>query len=420
MASTIRCLTIRERSGYALNKTVAVKATLEPGTILFHNTTYTVARSAGKATIQVDRVDGLDNEVSVNYSTAGMTRTGPGYNGSASDYVPANGTLTFAQGQDSAAFNVTIQADSYYKGNMTIDLELSDAAGGASLGNNMAQLLVVDDAPRPAFKFSLSQYSASKNQTNATIVVYCTNNYYLNASVDYTAGGDNATPGVDYVPAVGTLNFAARQSSRSFNVTILDDDPYGPDKNLNLTLSSPTNGSVLGTPSTSVLTISDSLINFTYHLNKGWNMISVPLLLQNDSVDAFFPAGVKANMTDMWHYSNGTWIYYSGTRGYSQKYARLTNITPGQGYWVKLSNNSTFTISGLNNISGVSSASSGWTMFGVQGLGALNATTAYTNNKDMWYYSNGKWYYYSAIRGYSPKYAHLDTLDPGKGYWVHL
>ncbi|HTY91434.1 MAG TPA: S8 family serine peptidase [Methanocella sp.] len=160
--------------------------------------------------------------------------------------------------------------------------------------------------------------------------------------------------------------------------------------------------------------------SYTYNLTKGWNMISVPLFLQNDSVDAFFPADVRANLTDMWYYSNGNWVYYSGTRGYSPKYAHLTNVTPGQGYWVKLSNNTTFTIIGLNEVSGVSAAGSGWTMFGVKGLDSTNATTVYSGNKDMWYYSNGQWYYYSATRGYSPKYAHLDSLDPGKGYWVHL
>jgi hypothetical protein len=158
---------------------------------------------------------------------------------------------------------------------------------------------------------------------------------------------------------------------------------------------------------------------FTFNLTKGWNMISVPLFLENDSVDAFFPATVKANLTDMWYYNNGAWIYYSGTRGFSPKYAHLTNITPGKGYWVKLSNNSTFTVYGLNEKSGVPVVSSGWSMFGVEGLGSLNATTTYPGNKDMWYYDNGQWNYYSNIRGYSLKYTHLNNLDPGKGYWVH-
>lgn len=160
--------------------------------------------------------------------------------------------------------------------------------------------------------------------------------------------------------------------------------------------------------------------SFTYNLSKGWNMISVPLFLQNDSVEAFFPKDVKANITDMWYYNNGSWVYYSGTRGYSPKYAHLTNVTPGQGYWVKLSTNTTFTIIGLNKVRGLSAASSGWTMFGMKGMDSLNATAVYSANKDMWYYSNGQWYYYSATRGYSPKYAHLDRIDPGKGYWVHL
>lgn len=170
---------------------------------------------------------------------------------------------------------------------------------------------------------------------------------------------------------------------------------------------------------TANVTLTDyELPKFLFSLSKGWNMISVPVILANDSVDAFFPADVKANLTDMWYYNNGFWVYYSGTRGYSPKYTHLTNVTSGKGYWVKLSNNTSFTVSG-DVTNGVPAAGIGWTMFGVEGLSSLNATTTYPGNKDMWYYNNGQWYYYSSTRGYSPKYPHLDSLDPGKGYWVH-
>lgn len=147
-------------------------------------------------------------------------------------------------------------------------------------------------------------------------------------------------------------------------------------------------------------------------------MISLPLTLSNDSVEAFFPDHVKANVSDMWYYDNGSWSYYSGTLGYSTKYAHLTNVTPGRGYWVKLLNNASFTVTG-DVTDGLPTVSSGWTMFGVKGLGSFNATSAYTGCKDMWYYDNGQWYYYSDTLGYSPKYPHLNDLEPGKGYWVH-
>ncbi len=75
---------------------------------------------------------------------------------------------------------------------------------------------------------------------------------------------------------------------------------------------------------------------FTYHLHKGWNMISVPLTVADNSVTAFFPENVRTILTDMWYYNCGSWMYFSGTRGYSPKYAHLTNVLSGKGYWVKL------------------------------------------------------------------------------------
>jgi hypothetical protein len=158
---------------------------------------------------------------------------------------------------------------------------------------------------------------------------------------------------------------------------------------------------------------------WTFKLVKGWNLISIPLTLSDNSVDAFFPSTVKANLTDMWYYDSGNWIYYSGTRGYSPKYAHLTTLTPGKGYWVKLNSDATFTVTGTV-VSGLPTASAGWTMFGVKGLNSINVITAYPNNKDMWTYANGQWYYYSGSRGYSPKYPHINSLEPGIGYWVHI
>lgn len=157
---------------------------------------------------------------------------------------------------------------------------------------------------------------------------------------------------------------------------------------------------------------------FTYNLHAGWNMISVPLTLSDNSITAFFPANVITLVTDMWYYNSGTWMYFSGTRGYSPKYAHLTSVQPGCGYWVKVSSAVSFTISGQQASSGVPSVGSGWTMIGVNGLSSLNAISAYSLNKNLWYYDNGQWYYYSGTRGFSSKYPQLQTLEPGKGYWV--
>lgn len=391
-----------------------VKDAIQPGNMTFVNSSYEAFKSSSLINLTVQRVDGFDNGITVKCSASGG-------NGTAGiDFSPASGLVVFAQDQPYANFTVNIYNNGTYTGDKSVNFTLSDPTGGAGLGAlQTTTVTIIDDNPRPVLQFNASNYIAWENQSNCQVTVTRTANSHGPVSVDYMVWGGNATPGVDYVPANGTLNFSDGQTAKGFNVIILN-NYTGRDRFVNLTLSNPTNGSILGTPASAVLTIKGvETVNFTYSLVKGWNLISVPLSLSNNSIDAFFPAAVKSNLTDMWYYDNGKWVYYSGTRGYSPKYAHLVNVTPGKGYWVKVSNNVSFTVNGIANGSGLPAVGGGWTMIGVYGLNPSNATTAYPGNKDLWYYDNGQWYYYSGTRGYSPKYPHLEVLEPGKGYWVH-
>jgi hypothetical protein len=76
-------------------------------------------------------------------------------------------------------------------------------------------------------------------------------------TVDYTAAGGTATPGSDYTQASGTLTFAEAEYINTFTVPILDDDLHDPFENVQLTLSNPSGGAALGTPSTAELRIVD-------------------------------------------------------------------------------------------------------------------------------------------------------------------
>jgi hypothetical protein len=77
-------------------------------------------------------------------------------------------------------------------------------------------------------------------------------------TVHYQTAGGNAAPGVDYLPVSGILTFAAGQATRTIVVPVLN-NPYGNhDVYVGLTLSSPTEGAVLGTRTSNVLQIHDT------------------------------------------------------------------------------------------------------------------------------------------------------------------
>ena len=70
-------------------------------------------------------------------------------------------------------------------------------------------------------------------------------------------GGNLGAPGVDYVTTSGTLTFGPSVSSLTFFVPIVNDSlGEGPER-FQVTLSNPSPGVVLGTPSTAPVTIQD-------------------------------------------------------------------------------------------------------------------------------------------------------------------
>lgn len=74
-------------------------------------------------------------------------------------------------------------------------------------------------------------------------------------TVYYTTVAGTAKDGSEFTAVSGTLEFADGQSTAEIDVTILDNLFSGPNKSLQLQLSSPTDGAALGSPSLMTLTI---------------------------------------------------------------------------------------------------------------------------------------------------------------------
>ncbi len=131
-------------------------------------------------------------------------------------------------------------------------------------------------------QFTVAGYQVSETAGTATISVQRTGDTSSAATVHFATSDGSATAGADYTAVSGTLTFLAGQITRTFTVPILADVLCDGDETVNLTLSSPGGGSVLGRRSAAVLTILDpaSCINFSdaaYHVgeNHGPALITV-------------------------------------------------------------------------------------------------------------------------------------------------
>jgi hypothetical protein len=108
-------------------------------------------------------------------------------------------------------------------------------------------------------QFSAAAYSAGEGAGSATITVTRTGSSAGAVSVDYATADGTATAGADYQTRLGTLTFADGDTApKSFTVPLVDDADVEPSETVQLGLSNPTGGAVLGTQASAVLTITDN------------------------------------------------------------------------------------------------------------------------------------------------------------------
>ena len=153
----------------------------QPGVLAFSNAAYTIGEDGGGVTITVTRTGGSDGAVSVDYATSDGTAT------AGSDYTATSGTLNFADGDAaSKTFTVAISQDAILEGNETVNLTLSNATGGAALGQSSATLTIMDDEVA-------SPNVTANDLTNQITGADSTMEYSTNGGTTWTAY-DSANP----------------------------------------------------------------------------------------------------------------------------------------------------------------------------------------------------------------------------------
>src|SRR5881396_2926787 len=111
--------------------------------------------------------------------------------------------------------------------------------------------------PPNVVQFSSSNYSVVEACTTVTITANRIGNTSGAASVDYFSSDVTANERRDYITAIGTLRFAAGETSKSFVVLINDDSYVEGNETFSVNLRNPA-GVTLGAPSIATVTIIDN------------------------------------------------------------------------------------------------------------------------------------------------------------------
>jgi YVTN family beta-propeller protein len=231
----------------------------QPGLLQFAATTASVDENEGTITILVERVEGSDGAISVDYATAKNSAT------SDSDYTSISGTLNWKDKEERAkAIYLSILDDQEFEGDETLTITLSNPTGDATLGTqNPITVTIVDDeaAPPPepgTVQFSSNTYSAEEGDSTVNITVSRTKGSEGLISVQYLVNG-TAFLGKDYTGGSGSITWSdGDDADKTLNLKILDDDEVEDTETLTLTLFSPTGEASLGSRDTATLTITDN------------------------------------------------------------------------------------------------------------------------------------------------------------------
>ena len=105
-------------------------------------------------------------------------------------------------------------------------------------------------------QFGASSYNIQEDCTFVTVTVNRVGDTSGAASVDYNTSDVSATERKDYITALGTLRFAAGESSKSFAILINEDSLVEGNESFSVTLSNPS-GVNLGGPAIATVTIND-------------------------------------------------------------------------------------------------------------------------------------------------------------------
>lgn len=257
----------------------------DDGRLGFSQEVYRVNENAisSSVLVTVSREGSSQGPASVSFTTT--------TNGTATaglDYLATNGVLSFADGEVSKSFAVRILEDALVEVQETIGLQLTNFTGAVTPGRDLANVVIVDNEVSPGeFNFLFSDFVTNENAGAAVITVTRTNGTTGAVSVNFaTADGTANVSSNDYTGVSGLLSFGDGEISKSFTIPINLDLESETNETVNLSLSNPQGGAVLGPQSTARLTIinNDILIygnlrftatNFTVSENGGSATLSV-------------------------------------------------------------------------------------------------------------------------------------------------
>ncbi|MEG3641546.1 beta strand repeat-containing protein, partial [Magnetococcus sp. PR-3] len=182
---------------------------------------------------------------------------------SGSDYTGASGTATFAAGVTSQVISLATAADTFYEGDETFSVSLSNAAGEGLVSLSVAQntaTIVDDSADQTTFSIANGDITADEG-SNVTLTIARSGDAQADQTVVYSLNDSGGSEGTDDLTASsGTVTFATGESQQLVTISLNADTLYEGDEAFTIALT-PSSGGSAGAATT--LTITDDSSDVT-------------------------------------------------------------------------------------------------------------------------------------------------------------
>lgn len=156
--------------------------------------------------------------------------------------------------------------------------------------------------------------------------------------------------------------------------------------------------------------------HYDLHFNAGWNLLSIPVNLENSGISSIFSASQMANIDVIWDYNGGDWKYWTTEPGYTNQFSTLS---PAKGYYFYCYSPMTVTVYGSAPTGPIplSSLSQGWNFIGYPSFSETSISSLYGIADVVWKCDNDNWFYWTTEPGYTNQF---ETLTPGYAYWIYI
>ncbi len=269
------------------------------GSLEYSAAHFVVSETSTNVVITVRRRGGTTGEARVDAFTQNNTAI------AGVDYQTSAATLVFPEGETRQFLNIPILPNTSLDGNRIINLFLSGFVNAVPGPQPFAEVLIIDD--EASLGFSSANFAASENSVGGNAIITLTRTGATNTAASVTVltlTNGTATPFFDFIPTNAVVTFAPGETSRQFQIRVLNDALIEGNESVLLLLTNPVGTSALGITNAVLNLIDDETANgqFVFATNnfvidESAGVATVTVLRTNGSVGIVSVRLITSNFT---------------------------------------------------------------------------------------------------------------------------